>query len=192
MSALKTYTVAAAVAAASIAGYYGYDSLVEGDEPAAVVAEAEVPAAPAGPTLLDKLDDLDKQLDPFGTVDKLSNPLPDALPAIAALAKALADTIPDQVMAEAIARAIVELDTIVGQSLADINGLVPLIPEPSLAIPVLERAQRLYTILKAAGLRVIPYYANGTPAWVKWRQLSQDPFIEDADWIGFYQRLASS
>ncbi|AHF92494.1 hypothetical protein OPIT5_29255 [Opitutaceae bacterium TAV5] len=190
MSKTTTALATAALAAAGIGGYIATDALLD-DHPAPVslVAVADAPAPAGKETSI--FDDIDRKLDPFRHIDAIVKPPPPPIPA-KVLEKAIAATIPDQIMAEAIARAMIAREALVGKSIAGINSLVPLIPEAAPGLPVIEQAQRLYTILKRAGLRTIPYYASGSPAWVRWRQLLADPLATDADWIAFYQSLSTA
>ncbi|EIQ01636.1 hypothetical protein OpiT1DRAFT_00208 [Opitutaceae bacterium TAV1] len=188
MSKATEAAVLATIAAVGIGGYYINETLNESGAaaPAAIVASADVPAPAKDETTI--FDEMDRKLEPFRQIDAIVKPPPPPIPA-KVLEKAIAATIPDQVMAEAIARALVAREALVGKSVASISGLVPLIPDAAPGISVIEQAQRLYTLLKAAGLRAIPYYASGTAAHVKWQQLTRDPLTTDADWLKFYKSL---
>ncbi len=67
------------------------------------------------------------------------------------------------------------------------QGLVVL--TPSLRGSPLESLASWLRIMAAAGLTELPTYAHGTPAWVRWRQLSTSPLTTESDWIGFYAAL---
>jgi hypothetical protein len=69
------------------------------------------------------------------------------------------------------------------------QGLVVLTP-PLRGTP-LESLASWLRIMSAAGLRELPSWASGSPAWVRWRQLSASPLTSEADWVGFYRSLAS-
>ncbi|WP_043588424.1 hypothetical protein [Geminisphaera colitermitum] len=70
------------------------------------------------------------------------------------------------------------------------TGFVVLYPPVFHGSP-LASLDRWLRIFRAAGIREIPTYASGTPAWVLWRQLSTSPLTTEADWIAFYRRLAA-
>ncbi|EIP99445.1 hypothetical protein OpiT1DRAFT_03962 [Opitutaceae bacterium TAV1] len=69
------------------------------------------------------------------------------------------------------------------------TGLVILTP-PVLADP-LASLESWLRIARAANITELPAFASGSPAWVRWRQLSSNPLTTEADWIGFYRALAS-
>ncbi|EIP96814.1 hypothetical protein OpiT1DRAFT_01239 [Opitutaceae bacterium TAV1] len=69
------------------------------------------------------------------------------------------------------------------------GGLVILTP-PVLTDP-LASLESWLRIARAANITELPAFAHGTPAWVRWRQLSANPRATEADWIGFYQSLQS-
>lgn len=72
-----------------------------------------------------------------------------------------------------------------------ISQPVPLLPPALPNITIIEEATRLANILRAAGLRYVPRYARGSPAWVRFQQLTSDPFTTDADLTDFYRSLAA-
>ncbi|AHF89518.1 hypothetical protein OPIT5_03780 [Opitutaceae bacterium TAV5] len=67
------------------------------------------------------------------------------------------------------------------------QGLVVLTP-PLRGTP-LESLASWLRIMSAAGITELPLWASGTPAWVRWRQLSASPLTTEAEWIGFYRSL---
>jgi hypothetical protein len=184
----KTTIATIAIAAAAGGGALLTDAFLPPEPaPAALVAEA-TPAPDAEASHL--FEDIDRKLDILGDIDrKLAPPPPPVppspIPPLQILKQDLRAAIPDKVLADAIAEAIVDLDRIV----PGIDTLVPLIPPPLPGIPVIERAQRLYTQLHYAGLRTIPRFASGTSAWVRWKILSADPRATDKEWGIFYASL---
>ncbi|AHF90213.1 hypothetical protein OPIT5_08360 [Opitutaceae bacterium TAV5] len=75
------------------------------------------------------------------------------------------------------------------QTVLTSTGLVVLCP-PVLGDP-LKSLESWLRIARAADITELPTYASGTPAWVRWRQLSASPLTTEADWIGFYRSLRS-
>jgi hypothetical protein len=161
----------------------------------ALVATATSPAPDApepGP-----FDEVDAMLNPFREIDAITKPAPPALPPpplpVEDMRAALyRNEEVDTPLVESIIAAFLDRARHAQADLADITQPIPLIPPALPRITIVEEATRLARILRAAGHRHVPRYTNGSPAAVRFRQLTADPATTEEDLIRFYASLAAS